>query len=114
MAQLNDIVELADGSVGVVSRIENGRYHVQFFRNHWIVEDITAVLAPPTYSVGDEISVWPDLGAITAINGDTVSVDVLRADDVQDLGVVHWTGHLQVPLWRVIRDNDPRIIRIYE
>lgn len=111
---INDVVQLANGSVGVVGELTPQGQRVFFDESHLVVIDseITATLSAPSYSIGDEITVWPHSGAITAIDGDQFTVSV-QMTETFGFGPITWTGTQTVPRWRVIRDNDPRIERVW-
>lgn len=116
MANVGDVVSLNDGSVGVVGEAlpshGSQQYRVYFDQSRLDVTDadIASTLSNPSYSVNDEVTVWPDAGTITAIDGDTftVSVDHQR---LLESGPFTWTADHHVPRWQIIRNNDPRIER---
>lgn len=116
MASLNDVVTLEDGSVGVVGELlpshGSQQYRVYFDRSYKDVTDdaISQTLSAPTYNVGDDVSVWPYGGQITAIDGDEFTVEIDRQQGF-DFGVITWTGEYKAPRWRIIKDNDSRIER---
>jgi hypothetical protein len=119
MASVGDLVELPDGSVGVIgeklSPPPNDGFRVYFSESY---KDITAsaiqqTLGAPTYQVGDEVTVWPDLGIVSAVNGSEYTVAVERSEIIKGVGHITWTADQVVPFWRLVRDNDNRIERIY-
>lgn len=117
MPSVNDIVELSDGSIGVISEElpspdpSNPLFKVWFTDHHRSVtaDDISQTLSAASYNVTDEVAVWPHLGEITVINGDEFTISIERSRFVPGLGSVTWTASHRVPRWRVIRDNDGRI-----
>lgn len=116
MASIGDVVQLADGSVGVVGEVQPspGPYRVYFDESHLDVGDdyISSTLSAPTYNVNDEVSVWPYSGTVTAIDGDEFTVSIERQSDL-GFGPLTWTADYVVPRWRIIRDNDSRIERVW-
>lgn len=120
MASINQVVQLANGSTGVIGELLPSpgaqQYRCHFDESYLDIldADIAQTLSAPTYNVNDDVSVWPDAGVISAIDGDTFTVEATRQDHVPGLGYVTWTATLKVPRWRVIRDNDSRIERVWE
>lgn len=115
MAYVADVVELNDGSVGVVGEsLPHGLYRVYFDESHLDVSDayISQTLAALTHNVNDEVSVWPYSGTVKAIDGDDFTVSIDRQSDL-GFRPLTWTADYVVPRWRIIRDNDPRIERIW-
>lgn len=116
MASVCDVVSLNDGSVGVVGELLAShapqQYRVYFDQSRLDVTDadIASTLSAPSYSVNDEVSVWPDSGTVTAIDGDTFTVSVDHQRWLES-GPFTWTADHHVPRWRIIRDNDTRIER---
>lgn len=116
MANLNDVVELEDGSVGVVGELlpshADQEYRVFFDESYKDVTDdaISSTLSAPTYNVGDDVSLWPYAGQITAIDGDEFTLEIERQHKF-DFGWTSWTGTYHAPRWRIIKDNDSRIER---
>lgn len=119
MASVAQVVTLSDGSVGVIGEAlashDAQQYRCHFFDSSLVITDadIASTLSAPTYSVNDDISVWPNAGVISAIDGDTFTVEVERQQIVSGLGPITWTGTQIVPRWRVINDNDARINRVW-
>ena len=117
MAGIGDLVQLGDGSVGVVGEEVPSPgpqlYRVYFTSEHLTVTDadISATLAAPVFNVGDEVTLWPYGGTIDAIDGDEFTLSIERQTPF-DFGPITWTATHRVPRWRVIRDNDLRIVRI--
>jgi hypothetical protein len=119
VASVNDIVELDDGSVGVVSEAlpsYGGASHFRvMFRTGYTNatdSDVAQTLSARTYSVNDTVEVWPNQGTITAIDGDEFTVDVPMSEKF-DFGAITWNGDQVVPRWRIILDNDERIQRVW-
>jgi len=113
---IGDVVQLANGSVGVVGEIlPHGLSRVYFDRSYKDVLDaeISSTLSAPAYSVGDTVSIWPHSGDITSIDGDTFTVSIDRQTIFPDGFNVTWSGDFQAPRWRIIRDNDTRISRVW-
>lgn len=117
MANVNDVVTLPEGSTGVVGEAlpshGSQQYRVYFFDSYLDVTDadIASTLSAPTYSVNDEVTVWPFSGTITAIDGDTFTVSIDRSKELTSGGIFTWTADYKAPRWRIIKDNDSRIER---
>lgn len=117
MASIGDVVTLSDGSVGVVGEEVPSPgdqiYRVFFTNEHVTVTDagIVSTLDAPVYSVGDEVTLWPYGGEITAIDGDDFTLEIERQTPF-DFGPITWTATHKAPRWRIIRDNDTRINRV--
>lgn len=115
MASVNDVVELNDGSVGVVAEeVPSGGaqlYRVWFPTYHLVLSDgeISQTLSAPSYSVNQQISIWPYLGTIKSIVNDEFTVEVERSQFIAGLGNTSWTATHKVKRWRVIKDNDGRL-----
>lgn len=115
MPSVNDVVELTDGSVGVVAEVLSSAneqlYRVWFTDHHRVISvgHITQTLSAPSYSVNDEVGVWPHLGTIKIIDGDSFTVEVEHHQFIPGLGSTSWVANQVVPRWRIIRDNDGRI-----
>lgn len=118
MTAVGDVVTLNDGSTGVVGAAlpshDAQQYRVFFFDNHLDVTDadIASTLSAPTYSVNDEVTLWPYSGTITAIDGDTFTLSIDRQRQLTS-EVFTWTGTYTAPRWRIINDNDTRIERLW-
>lgn len=117
MASVGDVVTLTDGSTGVVGAAlpshGSQQYRVYFDESRLDVTDadIASTLSAPTYSVNDEVTLWPYSGTITAIDGDTFTLSIERQHELNGGGYLTWTGTYTAPRWRIIRDNDSRIER---
>lgn len=116
MASVGDVVNI-DGSVGVVGEAlpshGSQQYRVYFWDSHLVVtdSDIDSTLSAPSYSVNDEVTVWPDAGTISAIVGDTFTVSVEHVNYLLSGDPITWTADHEVPRWQIIRNNDSRIKR---
>jgi hypothetical protein len=119
MAAVGDLVELPDGSVGVIgaelASPPDNQFRVYFPDSYKDItaSDIQNTLSAPSYQVGDEVTVWPELGTITAVDGSEYTVAVEMSKRIEGVGHITWTGVQVVPFWRLVRDNDSRIERVY-
>jgi len=117
MAAIGQVVTLDDGSTGVVAdAITGGLARVKFpDGTHTDVLDanITATLSAPEYQEGDQVTVWPDQGAIDSIDGSQVTVTLTKAERIPGVAHIEWMPDVTVPLWRIILDNDTRLQRAY-
>jgi len=114
MPAIGDVVELANGDVGVIGEsLPRDQWRVYFPNGQLDVlpAAIASTKSAPSYLVGDTVSVWPDQGDITAINGDEFTVSLDKQQFLPGLGYVTWTATVTVPRWRIIRDNDNRLER---
>lgn len=110
---IGDVVTLTSGLVGVVGEQTDDvplRWRVYFRENSLEVADseISETLSAPSYSVGDEVIVWPDYGTIQAISGDEITVQATRSAPLWG-DYVTWQATLVVPAWVVTRFTDTRI-----
>lgn len=116
MTAIGDVVTLRDGSVGVVGEevpSPGAQIYRVFFSQESVTAteaDITETLAAPVYEVDETVSLWPYSGEITAIDGNEFTLSIER-QQVLDFGPITWTGTYKAPRWRIIRDNDQRIMR---
>jgi hypothetical protein len=115
MATIGSVIQLADESVGVVGDLIPGGFRLYFTESYLTITaaDIVAELSAPTYSVNDSVAVWPYGGTITAIDGDEYTVQVSKSVNIPGLGVIDTSGPQVVPFWRLVRDNDSRIKRVW-
>jgi len=117
MPSIADVVELTDGSVGVVSDVIDRDYHrVQFpdgTRIDVLPAAVSQTLSAPTYEVGQDVTVWPDIGTIDAIGGSRVTLTLTKSKRIPRVAHIEWNPTVTVPLWRIILDNDGRLQRNY-
>ena len=117
MPAIADVVTLPDGSIGVISEeLPRDQWRVEFpdaTRIDVTASQIQSTLSALTYSVGADISVWPNLGVIESVAGESVVASVYRTDRIKGVGQIEWLSEDTIPLWRVILDNDTRLQRVY-
>lgn len=119
MPAVGDVVQLQDGSVGVISDQLSShgeqQWRVAFpeSRLDIIGSDIADTLDAPVYSPGDNVFVWPNSGTIQSVGDDSAVVTIERSETLPGLGMATWQSDDAVPLWRLTLDNDGRLQRIW-
>jgi hypothetical protein len=117
MTAIGDVVTLRDGSVGVVGELLPSPgaqvYRVHFLRGSITTTeaDITETLDPPVFNIGDTVTLWPYAGTITGIQGDEFTLNIDRRVFL-GFGSHAWSGIHIAPRWRIVKDNDERILRL--
>ncbi len=117
MPNLGDVVQLPNGWVGVIggdARLRpSGNYLVYFPNSHLDIPEaeIGVTLVARTFSVAEEVEVWPYLGVIQTLNSSEASVELDRTELLPGGGRHSWMPIVTVPVWRLIRDNDPQLER---
>ncbi len=117
MLIVNDVVQLANGWVGVIgedaSERPSGNFLVYFPNSHLDVPEaeIGATLVARTFSVAETVEVWPYQGVIQTLNSSEASVELDRTIILPGGGRQSWMPIVTVPVWRLIRDNDPQLER---
>lgn len=117
MPNVGDVVQLANGWVGVIggdaSLRPSGNWLVFFPNSHLDVPDaeIGIILVAQTFSVDETVTVWPHQGVIQTLNSSKATVELDRTVILPGGGRHSWTPIVTVPVWRLIRDNDPQLER---
>lgn len=114
MPAIGDVIELANGDVGVIGEaLSLDQWRVYFPEGHIDILEaaIADTLAAPSYEVGQTVSVWPHQGDIKTLGSSVVTVTLDRSEHIPGVGTPQWQPDVTVPLWRLIRDNDSRLQR---
>ena len=107
---IGDVVRIENGLVGVVGEdAPLGQFRVFFVENSLMRSSVQETLDPPSFEVGDWVTLWPDAGTITDISADVVTVEALRQSKIAEGEYVTWTATLHAPVWQITRYNDARI-----